>query len=329
MKSKKAQQKTEKTKQKRWGKKFEDKRNWKEYNEKLVRRGELYLSLDFLKNWDNELDEMNKGKKGAPFSYPEQFVLFMAFVYSIFHLPYRQMEGFLRKLSDLISQDKKKEKDIAADYTTLFKRIAKMNITLSETISENERGEDIIIAVDSSGVKVTNRGEWMREKWRIHRGWIKAHIAVDIKTRKTLAIEITDETITDSEKFDDLINQTEQNIEGKKIECVLGDGGYDDKDCFNTLDKKKIESGIKTRINASTRSRGSPYRAKCVRERKELGGYKGWRDKYDYGKRWIAESVLSAVKRIFGETVRATSIIGMFRETKMKFMCYNMLLNCV
>ncbi len=264
---------------------------------------------------------MNEDKKGAPFSYPEQFVLFMAFVYSIFHLPYRQLEGFLRKLSDLISRD------IAADYTTLFKRIAKMNITLPETISEKK--EDIIIAVDSSGVKVTNRGEWMREKWRVHRGWIKAHIAVDIKTKETLAIEITDESVSDSDKFDDLINQTEQNIEGKKIKRALGDGGYDDKDCFNTLDKNKIESGIKTRINASTKSRGSPYRAKCVRAKEELGGYKGWRDRYNYGKRWLAESTLSAVKRIFGETVRATSIDGMFREAKMKFTCYNILLNYV
>jgi len=25
-------------------------RNWKEYDEKLVRRGELYISLDFLEN---------------------------------------------------------------------------------------------------------------------------------------------------------------------------------------------------------------------------------------------------------------------------------------
>lgn len=105
---------------------------------------------------------------------------------------------------------------------------------------------------------------------------IKAHIAIDIKTKETLAIEITDETVADSDKFDDLINQTEQNIEGRKVKRALGDGGYDDKDCFNTLDKKKIESGIKTRINASTKSRGSPYRAKCVREKEELGGYKGW-----------------------------------------------------
>ncbi|CAD7768662.1 hypothetical protein FHEFKHOI_00375 [Candidatus Methanoperedenaceae archaeon GB50] len=33
-------------------------RNWKEYDEKLVRRGELYISLDFLENWDEELSKM-------------------------------------------------------------------------------------------------------------------------------------------------------------------------------------------------------------------------------------------------------------------------------
>ncbi len=46
---------------------------------------------------------------------------------------------------------------------------------LLEAISE--KGEDVIIAVDATGVKVTNRGEWMREKWKVHRGWIKAHIS--------------------------------------------------------------------------------------------------------------------------------------------------------
>jgi hypothetical protein len=33
-------------------------RNWKEYNEQLVRRGEIYISLDF--------DEMNYKKRGRP-----------------------------------------------------------------------------------------------------------------------------------------------------------------------------------------------------------------------------------------------------------------------
>ncbi len=29
-------------------------RNWSEYNEHLVRRGEMYIDLDFIENWDEE-----------------------------------------------------------------------------------------------------------------------------------------------------------------------------------------------------------------------------------------------------------------------------------
>ena len=40
---------------KRWGR-YEDRRNWREYNEKLVKRGEMYISLDFVESWRKELE---------------------------------------------------------------------------------------------------------------------------------------------------------------------------------------------------------------------------------------------------------------------------------
>jgi hypothetical protein len=36
----------------RRGKPYNDTRNWPEYNEQLVKRGTLYLSLEFLEHWD-------------------------------------------------------------------------------------------------------------------------------------------------------------------------------------------------------------------------------------------------------------------------------------
>jgi plasmid rolling circle replication initiator protein Rep len=38
--------------------------DWKEYNEKLVRRGELLLDLEFLKTWDQDISVMNRKKTG-------------------------------------------------------------------------------------------------------------------------------------------------------------------------------------------------------------------------------------------------------------------------
>jgi len=59
--------------------------------------------------------------------------------------------------------------------------------------------EPIVIALDSSGVEVTNRGEWMRKKWngKEYKGWIKVHIAVDVKSKEIVGLENTEERATD------------------------------------------------------------------------------------------------------------------------------------
>jgi hypothetical protein len=51
----------------------------------------------------------------------------------------------------------------------------------------------VTIAADSSGIKVSNRGEWIRHKWKVKRGFIKVHIAVDTRTKQIIAMEITKE----------------------------------------------------------------------------------------------------------------------------------------
>ena len=292
-----------------------EKRNWKEYNEQLVRRGETYISLDFMETWDKELEEMNYKKRGRPYKFPESFMIFLAFIHIAF-LPFRQMEGFLRKLSEYIPKLK------AADYSTICKRLQKMHIDLPL----QDIGNDVIIALDSSGMKVSNRGEWIRHKWKVRKGWIKVHIAVDVKTKSLLALEITDERTGDGEMLEPLVEKAKKTIGNKKIERMYGDGSYDSRKNFNYLEKEEIEPIIKTRKNASTKARGSPARARCVRERKELG-YEGWRDKYKYGQRWAAETFFSGVKRTFGETTKAKTTEGMFQEVKMKFVFYNMLIN--
>jgi len=44
------------------GKKYEDKRNWREYNEKPVARGEACISLDLIETWDKDLEKLNRGE---------------------------------------------------------------------------------------------------------------------------------------------------------------------------------------------------------------------------------------------------------------------------
>ena len=108
----------------RWGRPHVDNRDWKVINESLVKRGEFYLSLDFVKNWNYHLAKMNRGKHGRPFLYPEPFIQWMAFL----QMPYRQMEGFSRKLSTFIPNLR------SADYTTLFRRIQRLDLSLNSKL---------------------------------------------------------------------------------------------------------------------------------------------------------------------------------------------------
>ncbi len=287
---------------------YKDNRNWGIYNEKLVKRGEFYLSFEFLDNWNHELAVMNRGKKGRPFEYPETFAQFSGLLYEFFHLPYRQLEGCLRKLSSFIPELK------VADYSTLWHRITKLIMELPTSDKE------IVVAIDSTGMKVTNRGEWMRIKHRgcKRRGWVKVHITVDVETKELLAIEITDERTTDHEMLEPLLRDI-------NLKDVLGDGAYDTKEAFEFLVRKGVDPpGIKIRENASRK--GLSDRAFAVREFQDLG-YDKWKKKHGYGRRWASEGFFSAVKRCFGETVRATSVEGMMLEVRRKFMLYNLLLS--
>jgi hypothetical protein len=300
------------------------KRNWRKYNNKLVKRGEFYLTMDFIEHWDEELEEMNKNKRGSPFEFPQSFIEFAALLKITFHLTYRTLQGFLKKLSIYVPGLK------SAHYTTLWSRIraTKFELEQLESKKSEDESKDVIVVVDATGMKVTNRGEWMREKWKKRRGWIKVHSGVDAETKELLGLEVTDERVSDNKEFETLIEQAEYILNGRKIASALADGAHDTKDSFNYLKKKGITSGIKVRKNASTRARGSPYRAQCVRELKKIG-YKAWKKKYRYGMRWASEGFFSAVKRMFGEDVKATSVEGMIQEVKMKFLFYDIIVHTV
>jgi len=89
--------------------------------------------------------------------------------------------------------------------------------------------EDLItIAVDSTGIKVTNRGEWIRDKWKKRRGFIKIHVAVNIKTKKIVSMEVTKEDVVDGKMLKPLTRQAVLLITSSSscmtINRVVGDG---------------------------------------------------------------------------------------------------------
>jgi flagellar motor component MotA len=66
----------------------------------------------------------------------------------------------------------------------------------------------------------------MSEKWnkQNRKGYLKIHVAVDIKTKEVLALEVTDEKAHDSKMLKKLVNNVLDNQDKKKIKSVLADG---------------------------------------------------------------------------------------------------------
>ena len=114
---------------------------WSTYNQSLVRRGEILLGFDVINNWDAELKEMNKDKVGEPFHYPNTFLLLLGYAKVYFHLPYRQTEG--------IAQGHAKGKvPSIPDFTTINRRINKLNISINNNTDRVSEDDYLIIAID-------------------------------------------------------------------------------------------------------------------------------------------------------------------------------------
>jgi hypothetical protein len=281
-------------------------------NEGLVRRGEILLDLRILVGWNDELERMNARKEGGRFVYPDVFVKLLGYVHLLFHLPYRQTEGFLKALRRFDSRIQ------VPDYSTIDRRVNRLGVRLD--MEEDRYGDDLVIAVDASGIKVSNRGDWMRRRWKIRRGYLKIHIAVDVKRKKILALEVTDEKVGDERMLQPLVEEASKKA---KITKAIGDGAYDTKSNFRYLDEKKIDPVIKVRRDASRRAGGCILRKLVAQE--YLHDPEAWKRRHGYGQRWMAETVFSSFKRTFGEYVTAKTMRNMANEIILKASLYNLL----
>ena len=200
-----------------------------------------------------------------------------------------------------------------------------MKIDLNSNVNP-ERG-DIVIAVDSTGIKVTNRGEWILDKWkdkkRIRKGFIKIHVAVDIKTKKIISMSVTKEDVHDGKMLKELVNDVSNNYNIKKI---LADGAYDSKDNFRYLDEMKITPVIKVRKNSSIKNnvRCIPRKLSVVQQLEDINR---WKKRHAYGMRWMAETAFSSIKRLFGEHVSSVKWNSIVNELMLKASIYNLFMD--
>lgn len=296
---------------KRWGKKYIDTRNWPRYNAQLVKRGEYLLDFDWVRNWDLELEKMNKNKVGRKYEYPNSLIKLQS-IWHTHRLPFRMIEGITMRLYEMA------QLPACNDYTTVNRRVNGLDVTLDAPV-----GKKLAVFSDGSGFQAIDGGEYLRSKYgKKNRRWVQVIILGDPDTKEPVSFEVklipTSEPDSAQRQLNDLIEA------GVDIESFGGDGGFDKITLWEYLKRNRIRPIIKPDKNARNDSESS-WRNINVKFRNE-NGYKKWASKLKYGARWLAtEGIFSAIKRMFGEQLHATSEIGLKQEAKMKIWAYKII----
>ncbi|MER5176347.1 MAG: transposase, partial [Candidatus Nitrosocosmicus sp.] len=173
----------------------------------------------------------------------------------------------------------------------------------------------------------------MYDKWgdgtKMRKGYLKIHVvAVDIKTKEILALEVTDdEKVHDSRMMKELVKHVLKiNPHKIKIRSVLADDGANGTNKnFIYLEKNKIVPGIKViRSDSIVSSKNNKLRNKEVKmQSKDLLKWK--KKKRKYGQRWMAaETVFSSIKKMFDKHISATQFQDIVKEMMIKVSLYNL-----
>jgi IS5 family transposase len=280
------------------------KRDWHQYNQKLINRGSItfWFDKECLDSWIEKT-----GTKGRP-SFSTSVIQLGWIIKTVYRLPLRSLQGFMLSILRLMGTE------LLVPSYTLFCKRAKEAAEALPRLSNNRAME---IAIDSSGLKIMGEGEW---KVKIHgadkhRSWIKIHIGVDTQTQDLVAIEVTDEKTGDATVLPRIIDKAR-----KGVKRVLADGAYDSSECRKYLHKRGIQECIPPRKTGKIREEEGMEERNFAIELSTLfgGGKEGvdlWKKVSGYHMRSLAETVFSRLKRLFGERLSNKKFENLSAET--------------
>lgn len=276
-------------------------RDWKQYNQALVNRGNLtlWINQEALEQWNRPEAST---KRGAPQRYSQLCIMAILSIGVIMRLPLRQMEGMTQGILKLIGSGLR-----TPDYTTLCRRRQSISVDLGVRPSKEPRD----VVVDGSGLKIYGEGEWKVRKHgpAKHRRWLKIHMAIDAKTHEVLMTLITINDTSESQMTGGLL----EGIAGQ-IARVTGDGGYDTITVHEEIAKRGAKAIIPPRKGARIlqhgNCKGPPHARDEALRHIRKHGKKHWKQSSGYHKRSLVETAFSRIKRNFGSRLRTRNPQG-------------------
>lgn len=294
-------------------------RNWREYNSNLSKRGSinLFLSSEVLEEWERLKNR--KKEVGVP-TYSDSIIRCCLLLKVNYRLKLRQSTGFLLSLFQLTG----KERLPIPDYTTLCRR---QSLLPPEIGNRLEKGENLVIGIDSTGLKVYGEGEWKVRKhgWSKHRTWRKLHICVDLLTQEILSVKLTG-----NDEDDATVGISMLEGESARIKSFKGDGAYD-KFGFRQVLGHEVNQVIPPPKNAVIQKgkKKSPLPDHLIQRNQAIEyirqhGSNKWKEEMKYHQRSLNEVVMFRYKTIFGGELDARKIENQKMEVNLKCSLLNM-----
>ena len=174
------------------------------YNNSLKQHGRLDFWIDksIFSNWTYN----GKQAKGGKVIYSDVAIVLALILSQVYSLPLRQTEGFMSSLLQLHNYQL-----TIPDYTTLYKR--KKTLDVSNKLRKWNRKENLVFAIDASGLKCTGEKEWTQLQYRRtrRRKFIKIHAGINLNTRHILFNKSTTSIVSDISVLPEAIDNVGQN----------------------------------------------------------------------------------------------------------------------
>ena len=107
--------------------------------------------------------------------------------------------------------------------------------------SQSSRGAAATLTVDSTGLKLCGKGEWLLEKHgtATRRSWRALHLGVDADTGRIVAATLTSKDVDDASQVGPLLDQV-----AGAVALFTGDGGYDQDRVYDSVAERHPEAAV-------------------------------------------------------------------------------------
>ena len=295
---------------------------------------EIFGEID---NWipifKKDLEEMNRGKVGVPFKFSDSMIWWILCVMTAMNADFRFISGLVAGIFQQFGLESPSYSRLNERCNEIIGKILKKNETpeegyadgvLAVHVCNNVIGRGRRAGIDSSGINLSNTNLWRTRKWKTspkYKGWLVLHALCDIDSGEILAYAVTDETVGDVRMLKIIVEAAMKK--GHVINVLYADGAYSSNGNWIFLSREnKIEFITSFRSDTRPKNNGCNARGDAARLWCSLP-YDEWVEVSGYGMRWKCECVFSDFKRIFPETVTASSKKGILRQIVARIEVFN------